>query len=171
MRPCRSGNSHITRRPPLVVAAAVGASLLTISPAALHAQFGPTSLRPDIGLGVWTVLTFGLVFLLLHRLVWPRILAAVEAREDSLRELREAAERDRAEAHAFREQAEREWAATRERIRSAIAEERSILDRMRETTLTEASRDAQELLARARRELMRAEALRVAAELPTPNAT
>lgn len=120
--------------------------------APLHAaEGGLLDINP--GLSIWTVIIFGIVFLILWRLAFPKILGAVEAREAHLRETLEAAERDRAEAAVLLEQSRREMEEARGRIQTAVAESRVEVERMKEEILAEARRDQEELLARARRDI------------------
>ena len=55
-------------------------------------------LSPNGGLMFWTLVTFIIVLVILGRLVFPKITAAVEAREKALEEAIEGAKRDREEA-------------------------------------------------------------------------
>jgi len=55
-------------------------------------------LTPTGGLMFWTLIIFLILFAILGKLVFPKITAAVEAREKALEEAIEAAKRDREEA-------------------------------------------------------------------------
>src|SRR4051812_8400601 len=55
-------------------------------------------LSPNGGLMFWTLLVFLLLFFILGRFVFPKITAAVEAREKALEDAIEGAKRDREEA-------------------------------------------------------------------------
>ena len=50
---------------------------------------------PDIGLMIWTLLVFGLTMLLLWKLAFPRIAAALDRRQQAIEESIDAAERTR----------------------------------------------------------------------------
>src|SRR5207253_2203411 len=52
-------------------------------------------LSPNGGLMFWTLVTFVILLIILGRLVFPKITAAVEAREKALEEAIEGAKRDR----------------------------------------------------------------------------
>jgi F-type H+-transporting ATPase subunit b len=116
------------------------------------------------GLMVWTVLIFVLVLAILYWKAYPPILGAVEARERHIRELLEAAARDRDEAQALIEEQRRERETMRGQVQQMLAEGRTAAERMREEILVEARREQQELLARARRDIQQ-EMERSAAEL------
>ncbi|MGH6913576.1 MAG: F0F1 ATP synthase subunit B, partial [Geminicoccales bacterium] len=47
--------------------------------------------RPDPGLFIWTILTFLVLLALLTRYAWKPLLAALQAREDRIRESLEGA--------------------------------------------------------------------------------
>src|SRR3982074_1454959 len=55
-------------------------------------------LSPNGGLMFWTLVVFLILFAILGKLVFPKITAAVEAREKALEEAIEGAKRDREEA-------------------------------------------------------------------------
>src|SRR3981081_4322827 len=55
-------------------------------------------LTPNGGLMFWTLVIFLILFAILGKLVFPKITAAVEAREKALEEAIEGAKRDREEA-------------------------------------------------------------------------
>ncbi len=115
------------------------------------AEGGLLDINP--GLSIWTVIIFGLVFLILWRLAFPKILGAVEAREAHLREMIEAAERDRAEAATLIADNRREMEEARAKIQAAMAEGRAEVERMKAEILAEARRDQEEMLQRARRDI------------------
>lgn len=127
-------------------------ALLLGTAAPAHAAEGGL-LSVSGGLIVWTIVIFLIVFAILSKFAFPKILGAVEARERHLAELAGAAERDRAEAAALLEQSRRDVEEARARIQAAVAESRVEVERMREEILVEARREQEELLARARRDI------------------
>ncbi|HEY2397539.1 MAG TPA: F0F1 ATP synthase subunit B [Solirubrobacteraceae bacterium] len=66
--------------------------------APLAASNGSFLIKPGIGLMVWTLLVFGITMVLLAKLAFPRISAALERRQRSIEESIDTAERTRAEA-------------------------------------------------------------------------
>ena len=78
-------------------------------------------LTPDIGLTVWTVVTFLCVVFILGRFAWKPILSALEAREARIREDVRSAEESRRAAEASRREFE-------SRLAGAKAETRALLD-------------------------------------------
>ena len=128
-------------------------SVLVLGTAApLHAAEGGL-LSPNPGLIIWTILIFGIVLAILAKFAFPAILGAVEARERHLRELTEAAERDRAEAARLVEEARRELEQTHARVHEAMAESRTGAERLREEILAQARTEREEMLARAHRDI------------------
>lgn len=129
------------------------ATLLTlfIATPAYAAEGGLLSV--NTGLMVWTVLIFAIVLLVLYKAAFPHILGAVEARERHIRELLEAAARDRADAQALLEEQRRELEAVRARTQELVAEGRAAGERVREEILAQARREQEELIIRTRRDL------------------
>jgi F-type H+-transporting ATPase subunit b len=134
---------------------ALSALLLLGSAAPLVAAEGETPglLTPNIGLTFWTIVVFVIVLAVLSRFAFPKILGAVEAREANLRELAEAAERDRREAAAMMEENRRILEDTRHRVQEAINESRTSAERIRADMLAETRREQEALLERARRDI------------------
>lgn len=127
-----------------------------------------TLLNPDIGLLIWTIISFLILVGLLKRFAWGPLLSAVEAREAAMREERERAERARREAEEIQRrleerlagaqaeakevlaQAGRDGEALRARLRQdAESESKAMLDRTR----TQLEEDKRRLVAELRREV------------------
>jgi F-type H+-transporting ATPase subunit b len=101
-------------------------------------------LTPDIGLTVWTVVTFLCVVFILGRFAWKPILAALEAREARIRDDVRSAEESRRAAEAARLEFET-------RLAGAQSETRALLDRAEK----DARLRGEELLKAAREEAAR----------------
>lgn len=110
-------------------------------------------LVPSTGLTFWTIVTFLIVLAVLWKAALPPILGAVEAREQQLRELLEAASRDRTEAQAALAKQAQEIEETRSKVQEMVAEGRLAGERVRDEIIAEARRQAEELVARARRDV------------------
>ena len=80
--------------------------------ASAHAPTNPLS--PDAQMVIWTWLTFGIVAFLLYKVAWKPILAALEAREDRIRQALKDADEARA-AVARIEETQRQMRAETER--------------------------------------------------------
>lgn len=136
------------RKPLRLIPAAL---LLSATPAFAAEGGGP--LDVNTGLLIWSIVIFTIVFLVLRKYAWPQILGAVEAREQHIRDLLAQAERDRAEAHALLEENRRQLETTRHEVQAALAESRATAEQVREEILSQARREQDELLVRARREI------------------
>jgi len=110
-------------------------------------------LSPNGGLMFWTLVTFVILLIILGRLVFPKITAAVEAREKALEEAIEGAKRDReAAAQALAEQ-QRQIEAARNDAQRIIAEGRQTGEKVRAQMIEETHTQQQQMLERARREI------------------
>ncbi|HEU0016534.1 MAG TPA: F0F1 ATP synthase subunit B [Longimicrobium sp.] len=112
---------------------------------------GLLSLNP--GLTIWTIVIFLIVLAVLSRFAYPKILAAVEAREAHIAELTSAAERDRDAAAALLAENQRILEDTRARVHGAVEEARGQAEKMRAEVMDAANRERQEMLERARRDI------------------
>jgi len=110
-------------------------------------------LSPNGGLMFWTFVTFIILLIILGRLVFPKITAAVEAREKALEEAIEGAKRDReAAAQALAEQ-QRQIEAARNEAQKIIVEGRQTGEKLRAQMIEETHQQQQVMLERARREI------------------
>jgi F-type H+-transporting ATPase subunit b len=110
-------------------------------------------LSPNGGLMFWTLVTFVILLAILGKLVFPKITAAVEAREKALEEAIEGAKRDReAAAQALAEQ-QRQIEAARNEAQKIIAEGRQVGEKVRAQMIDETHTQQQQMLERARREI------------------
>jgi F-type H+-transporting ATPase subunit b len=116
------------------------------------------------GLMFWTLVVFLILFAILGKLVFPKITAAVEAREKALEDAIEGAKRDREEAaKALAEQLQQIEAARLE-AQKIIVEGRQTGEKLRADMIEETHQQQQQMLERARREID-AEKERAIAEL------
>jgi F-type H+-transporting ATPase subunit b len=113
----------------------------------LAASNGSFLIKPGVGLMVWTLLVFGITMVLLARLAFPRITAALDRRQKAIEESIDTAERTR-------EEADRILAEYRERLHEARAQADEIVQHARATAEgheREAREQARELTAEATR--------------------
>jgi F-type H+-transporting ATPase subunit b len=110
-------------------------------------------LSPSGGLMFWTLVTFLLLFAILGKLVFPKITAAVEAREKALEEAIEGARRDREEAARALAEQLRQIEAARVEAQKIIVEGRQVGEKVRATMIEETHQQQQQMLERARREI------------------
>lgn len=110
-------------------------------------------LTPVGGLMFWTLVTFVILFAILGKLVFPKITAAVEAREKALEEAIEGAKADReAAAKALAEQ-QKQIEAARLEAQKIIVEGRQVGDKLRADMIEETHKQQQAMLERARHEI------------------
>ncbi len=118
-----------------------------------EAQPSGDLLTPNGGLMFWTLIIFLFLFVILGKFVFPKITAAVEARERLLEEQIEGAKRDReAAAKALAEQLAQIEAARGE-AQKIIVEGRQTGDQLRAQMIEETHQQQQQMLERARREI------------------
>ena len=130
------------------------ASLAPVTPAlASEGGGGGGLLTVDGGLMIWTLIVFGLLFVVLKKYAWPQILGAVEAREQKLAEQIAAAERLQAEAKRLVEQQQQALADARTQATALLASAKTQAERERAASVEKTKAEQDELLARARREI------------------
>jgi F-type H+-transporting ATPase subunit b len=95
------------------------------APIHVLASKGSFLIKPGIGLMIWTLLVFGVTMVLLARLAFPRISAALERRQRTIEESIDSAERTRAEADNV-------LAEYRERLKEARSQSEEIVQRARQ---------------------------------------
>ena len=110
-------------------------------------------LSPNGGLMFWTLVIFLILFAILGKLVFPKILAAVEAREKALEDAIEGAKRDREEASRLLAEQQRQIEAARGDAQKLIVEGRQIGEKLRADMIEETQQQQQAMLERARREI------------------
>ncbi|MGH7592095.1 MAG: F0F1 ATP synthase subunit B, partial [Gemmatimonadales bacterium] len=110
-------------------------------------------LTVDGGLMVWTLVVFGLFFLILKRFAWPVVLGAVEAREKKLEEQIAQAAKDREAAAGLLAQQQQLLAQAREQAVTILNDAKSVAERERQLGLDRARAEADELIGRARRDI------------------
>jgi F-type H+-transporting ATPase subunit b len=110
-------------------------------------------LSPAGGLMFWTLVIFLILFAILGKLVFPKITAAVEAREKALEDAIEGAKRDREEAARILAEQQKGIEAARVEAQKIIVEGRQMGEKVRATMLEETHQQQQAMLERARREI------------------
>lgn len=110
-------------------------------------------LSPNGGLMFWTLVVFLILVFVLGKFVFPKITAAVEAREKALEDAIEAAKRDREEAGRALAEQQRQIESARAEAQKIIVDGRHLGEKMRSDMLEETQRQQQAMLERARREI------------------
>jgi F-type H+-transporting ATPase subunit b len=112
-------------------------------------------LTPNGGLMFWTFVVFIVLLVVLGRFVFPKITAAVEAREKALEDAIEGAKRDREEAGRLLAEQQRQIEAARQDAQKIIVEGRQIGEKVRAQMVEETHQQQQQMLERARAEIQR----------------
>ena len=127
-------------------------SLLAAAPAG-EAKGG--LLTPHGGLMFWTLIIFVILFVVLAKAAFPKILGAVEARERALAEAIEGAKRDREESARLLAEQKAQLDAARAETLKLIAEGRATAEKIKSEMLEQTRIQQQEMLERARQDVAR----------------
>lgn len=118
---------------------------------------GPASNNPiesgTISNAVATVITFGLVVLILGKFVWPHVLKALKDREDFIRDSLESAKRDRQEAEKRLQEYQEQIKNARQEATAIVEEGRRDSEVLRRKVQDEAKQEADAIIVRAKREI------------------
>jgi F-type H+-transporting ATPase subunit b len=138
-----------------VMSLAAGASVLAAAP--VVAEEGGAAAGPLVvngGLMIWTLVIFGILLLVLKRFAWPVVLGAVREREKALEDQIAAAERNRAESAKLLEEHKQLLAEARTSAHALIVEAKGMAENERAVALEKTRHEQEELLDRARREIV-----------------
>lgn len=134
-----------------------GAVLILCAVGSAAASEGGESKNPiesgTISNAVATVITFGLVVLILGKLVWPHVLKALKDREDFIRKSLESARRDREEAEKRLQQYQEQIENARQEATAIVDEGRRDAEVVRRKIHEDAKEEADAITARAKREI------------------
>jgi F-type H+-transporting ATPase subunit b len=100
-------------------------------------------LTPDVGLIVWTIVTFLCLVAILKFAAWGPLLHAVEERENRIRADREAAEKARAEAERIQKELEAHMTGIQAKSKDLLAAAAKDGETLRARLKAEAEADAQ----------------------------
>ena len=114
-------------------------------------EFTPFSI--NTGLIFWTLIVFGILFVLLWRFAWPAILKSVEERERRIQKQLEDAERANAEAQRLLEEHKKAAAAARAEAQDMIGKAKQVAEKERAALLAKAREEYEALLTRARKDI------------------
>jgi F-type H+-transporting ATPase subunit b len=121
-------------------------------------------LQPDIGLMVWTVVTFLIMVAILKKIAWGPLLKVLEDREEKIKMEVAAAEKHRAEMERLKTEYETQLLGIESRARALLSEAEQKGSEAREAILKDAEAQAKKIEARTRAELL-AEKERLVLEL------
>jgi len=133
--------------------------LLANAAVALGSEGGAAAEAPrgvmDIGINLmfYTLIIFGITFWIGAKFAYPKILAAVEAREKALEDAIEGAKRDRAEAAKLLAEHKAALEASRGEGQKIIADGRAVAEKMRADLVEQTRKEQADMLERARRDI------------------
>lgn len=110
-------------------------------------------LSAESGLIFWTFVTFLFLLGILGKFAWGPILGALEAREQAIQKTIDDAERLQSEAQALLEEHEKRLAEARDEGSRLVDAARQAGERMRTDVLDKAREEAEQVLARAHRQM------------------
>jgi F-type H+-transporting ATPase subunit b len=108
---------------------------------------------PNVGLMIWTLISFVIALYLLQRLAFPRIGEALDRRRRAIDESIDAAERTRQEADKLLEEYRARLREAREQAEDIVARARKAGERLQEETISQARESREELMERTRRDI------------------
>jgi F-type H+-transporting ATPase subunit b len=114
---------------------------------------GSFLVSPELGLMIWTLLLFGATLLILNKLVFPRISEALDKRSKAIAESIESAERTKREADELLEEYRARLREAREQSEDIVVRARKAADSLADQAKADASKQREELLAAARRDI------------------
>lgn len=114
---------------------------------------GDFLVKPEGGLMVWTLLTFGIAMYLLGKLAFPRIQKALDERQRGIEESIEHAERTKREADELLQQYRDRLHDAREQADEIVTRARRAAEEHEEREREEARRRKEELMEQTRREI------------------
>lgn len=110
-------------------------------------------LAPDLGLTVWTIVTFLALVAILKFAAWGPLLHAVEERENRIKADREGAEKARADAERIQKELEAQLAGAAAKSKELVAQATKDAEALRSKLKAEAEADAAAVKAKASADL------------------
>jgi F-type H+-transporting ATPase subunit b len=107
------------------------------------------------GLILWTILTFVIVVVILRATAWKPLLAALSAREESIRSTLRQADEARAQAQALLEENQKQRALADEQAQRLIREGRDMGERLKSEIVEKANASSRHMVDQAKEEIRR----------------
>ena len=132
----------------------LGAVLGTVFPEAVLASSGGGGpFTGDIGNALWTLVIFLLVVGVLGKYAWGPLLAALQSREDFIRQSLEEAQQEREDATKLLEQYKEQLETARSEATAIVEEGRRDAEEVQRKIKDDTAAEAEKTLARAKREI------------------
>jgi F-type H+-transporting ATPase subunit b len=122
-------------------------------PTTFAAGGGSFLVSPDVGLMVWTLLVFVISMYILSKVVWPRLAAALDKRQQAIEESIDVAERTRTEADRLLEEYRERLTEARQQADEIVARARKTAENNESEAIAEAKRKREEMMAQTRRDI------------------
>ena len=126
---------------------------LVLAAAEKKSDSGTFLVSPSLGLMIWTLLAFGITFLLLRKLAFPRIAEALDKRRLAIEESIEASQRARTEADKLLEEYRARLTEAREQAEDIVARSRKAAERLEDEARADAKHTREEMMASTRRDI------------------
>lgn len=110
-------------------------------------------LNPDTGLIIWTIVSFTLLVLLLGKVAWKPLIAALKEREDGIRKAIGDAADSKKSAEDMKAQLEKELASAQDKAAAMIAQTQKEAQKLREQMLKDAETESRKMLDQTRSQL------------------
>jgi F-type H+-transporting ATPase subunit b len=107
---------------------------------------------PGVGLMIWTLIAFGVTFLILRKLAFPRIQEALDRRANAIEESIEHARKSREEADALLEEYRERLKEARQQAEEIVARARKAAEEAEREGAEQGREKREEILAQARRD-------------------
>ena len=116
---------------------------------------GGTPMQAEPNLWIWTFLAFVLVFLVLRKFAFPRIMEAVEKRTEKIEGDLKNAEFTREEANKLLAEYKAQLEAARTEAKKIMDEGKALGENLRKETIEKATKEANQIIVRAQEEIGR----------------
>jgi len=110
-------------------------------------------LTPDKGLIIWTIVSFAALVLLLSKVAWKPLLAALKEREDGIRKAIEDATGARNSAEQLKSQYEQDLAKAQDKAADLLSQARAEGQKLRDQMLKDTEAEARRLTEQTKRQL------------------
>jgi F-type H+-transporting ATPase subunit b len=108
---------------------------------------------PEVGLMIWTLLAFGASFLILRKLAFPRIAAALDKRRVAIEDSIDSANRTKEEADSLLEEYRARLKEAREQADDIVVRARQASEKLQEDSKAEAKAQREEMMESTHREI------------------
>ncbi len=126
-----------------------------LAPFAVSAAEGVDVMPSNVGLQIWVVATFVVMFVLLAKLAFKPIAEALDRRGQTIKASLDDAEKSRAEAKKMLEDYQKQLAGARAEAGKVIEEARQLGEKVRKDVVDKANAEASAIVTRAQEEIVR----------------